>query len=110
MIYIAKIFALFLGSLVITKSFHDFRRGKENVTMFSFWTITWIAVIVVALDPLIIENVMRRFGGRTGIGTFTSMALVFILYVLYRVYQKSNRIENQLREMVTKLGLKDLEG
>jgi len=33
------------------------------------------------------------------------IALVFVFYVVYRVYLKSNRVEKQLNELVRKIAL-----
>ncbi len=110
MIFLVKILALFLGGIVISKTFLDYKKKRENLTMFAFWTLTWITVIIITIRPLLVNQFILKIGGPgSGLGTFIGMALIFILYVLYRVYQKSNRIELQLREMITRLGLKDIE-
>jgi hypothetical protein len=109
MILIVKLLALFFGGIAISKTFLDYKKKQESLIMFLFWSLTWLAVIIISFRPLLIDFIAGKIGGRNGgTTTFIGMALIFILYVLYRVYQKSNRIELQLREMTTKLGLKDI--
>ena len=109
MIYIAKLISLFLGALVITKSFHDYKKGVENFTMFIFWNVAWITVIIVAIFPEIITSLIVKTGGqRTGIGTIFGMSLVFLFYVTYRVYLKAQKIEQDLQKLTRSIGLKKI--
>lgn len=110
MIYIAKIFSLILGMAVITKTVLDYRKKQESTVMLFFWTFTWIAIIYVALNPLMIDKTIAKIGDhKTGLGTFISMSIVFLYFVIYRVYNKANRIEQKLKDIVIKLGLKNLD-
>lgn len=110
MIYIAKIISLFLGSLVLTKSYHDYKKGVENTVMFIFWSSAWLIVIILALFPEIIELLIKKTGGqRTGIGTIFGMSLVFLFYVTYRIYLKAQKIEQNLQKLTRCVGLKELK-
>jgi hypothetical protein len=110
MIYVAKIFSIVLGMMVISKTYLDFRKKQESLIMFLFWSIAWIAIIYISLYPIVIDQTIAKLGRhKTGTGTFFAMALVFMLFLSYRIYNKANRVENKLREIVTKLGLKNLE-
>jgi hypothetical protein len=81
----SKIFSIVLAGVAISKSYVDFRARKESVQMFLLWTMTWIAVVVVALFPNIVDFLIELGGGRIGVGTFLGMALVFNLFLVYRM-------------------------
>lgn len=109
MIYFAKIISIFLGALVLTKSYHDYKKGVENALMFIFWSSAWLIVIALALFPQIIDWLIIRSGGqRTGIGTIFGMSLVFLFYVTYRVYLKVQRIEQNQQKLTREIGLKKI--
>lgn len=110
MIIITKIIAIIIGLMVISKTYHDFKKHNENLTMLLFWCITWLAIITAALFPdAFIKFVERVSGNGVGIGTFVGIAFVFLFFITYRVYTKANRLENQIKDIVLKLGLKDIE-
>ncbi len=75
--------------------------------MFLFWSATWTAIVVVALFPQIIDLLIAYFGGgRTGIGTFFGMGLVFLFFVVYRMYVKLERIEQKLTKTIQEIALR----
>lgn len=102
---IIKYLALILTLLVIIKSYLAYRQRQESLTMFLFWSITWIGIIAVAFYPEIITKVFGE--RRLGVGSFLGISLVFVYFVLYRVYTKADRIEKQLHDIVRGLALKD---
>lgn len=96
-IIIAKVFALVLALLVVARSITDFRNKRESLQMTIFWIIVWVAVVILAVFPSFINIVISALGGsRTGLGTIFGMAIVFVLFISYRIYVKANRIEKQL--------------
>lgn len=106
MIIIAKIVSIVLALVVISKSYLDFKKKRESLTMFLIWSLIWIIVVTIAVFPFIAEKAIDQLGsGRTGIGTVLGIGMVLMLYIVYRVYTKSNRIEYQLRELITKISL-----
>ncbi len=110
MIILAKVLSIALGLIVISKTFLDFRKEKESLTMFVFWLITWGSVITLSVFPTLIEKFNQLVGSQgNGVNTFIGAAFVFLLFITYRVYTKANRIEQQLHQLVMKLGLRDIE-
>jgi hypothetical protein len=107
MIILVKIFSIILGLMVISKTYHDFKKGMENITMFLFWTMAWIGIILISLFPdLVSEIINLSQGQRIGTGTFFGMSIVFLFFVIYRVYIKADRIEKNLTEVVRQIATK----
>lgn len=104
-----RIAAALLGIIVIFKSWSDYRSKKESWPMFFFWTIIWLAVIALSFFPSIIDLALKTFGSnRDGIGTFLGIGLVLLLFISYRLYLKTERIERQITKLVQDLALKDV--
>jgi hypothetical protein len=105
-----KIFSIIISLVVITKTTYDFKKKNESLVMFLFWLITWIAVIVIALFPYLIEKINLLIGGAgSGINSFIGAAFIFMFFIVYRIYTKTNRLENQLHQMVLNIGLRDIK-
>jgi len=103
-----KIFSVALAAIAISKSYLDFRARTESLQMFLLWSLTWITVVVVALFPSIVDIILAySASGRAGLGTFFGMGLVFVLFVVYRIYVKVERLEQKLIKTIQELALKE---
>jgi hypothetical protein len=105
---IVKVFSVALAAIAISKSYVDFRARMESVQMFLVWTLTWVTIVLVALFPSIVDIILEYSGSaRVGLGTIFGMALVFVLFMVYRIYVKLERVEKNVTKMVQDLALKD---
>ena len=103
-----KVFSLALAVIAISKSYVDFRARTESLQMFLLWSLTWITVVIVALFPSIVDVILAySASGRVGLGTFFGMGLVFVLFVVYRIYVKLERVEQKLIKTIQELALKE---
>ncbi len=110
MTYFVQFFSTILAVMVIAKSYTDYKRHNESLVVFVFWSVTWIGVTTIALFPEIINLTLNRVGsGTTGIGTFLGMGLVFVLFVVYRLYVKMERIEREITKLIKDLALKEIK-
>ena len=94
--------------VAITKSYLGFRAKVESLQIFLFWVATWIAIVVVALFPKIVDAAIAAFGnGRVGLGTVFGMVLVFLFFIIYRMYLKLERIEQNVTKTIQELALRE---
>ncbi len=104
----SQIFSIILAGIAITKSYLGFRAKVESLQIFIFWVAAWIAIVIVALFPSIIGVTIANFGsGQAGLGTFFGMALVFLFFVVYRIWLKLERIEQNLTKAIQELALRE---
>ena len=105
---LVKFLSFLLAAIAISKSYLDFRAKIESLQMFVFWIVTWTAIVVIALFPSIIDILILSFGGgRTGLGTFFGMGLVFLFFIVYRLYVKIERIQQTLTKTIQEFALRD---
>src|SRR5215470_5651271 len=103
-----KIFSFALALIAVSKSYLDFRARIESLQMFLLWSLIWITVVIVALYPPIVDVILAySASGRVGLGTFFGMGLVFVLFVVYRIYVKLERVEQKLVKTIQELALKE---
>jgi len=107
---LVKVFSIILGLTVLIKTYHDFKKHRENLVMFLFWMVAWSLIIVATLFPSTVTLLIERISGKgVGIGTFIGVAFIFVFFVTYRIYIKANRLEQKIKDIVVKIGLKDLD-
>lgn len=104
---LSQFVSILLAGIVISKSYVDFRARAESLPMFIFWIFTWTMIVLVALFPSIVDFLMSFGSGRSGVGTFLGMALVFLFFVVYRMYVKLERMEQNLTKTIQELALKE---
>lgn len=108
LVLIAKIFSVLLAAIAVSKSYVDFKSRIESLPIFSFWLITWATIVIVALRPSLVDRLLKSYGeGGAGLGTVFGMGLVFLFFVVYRIYVKLERLQQSLTRMVQELALRD---
>ena len=107
-VLVSQIFSVILAVITVSKSYVDFRARRESLQMFVLWAITWASIVLVALFPSIVD-VLTKDGGQAGIGRVLGMALVFLFFLLYRVYVKLERVEQQITALVQEIALGERE-
>lgn len=107
---IAAIITGFISALALIKSFDEFRRGREPWPVFAVWVIAWGSIVLVAIFPQITDWVrLHILGPDAGIGTIVGIAIVFLLFLCYRLYLKSERTERTLNQLISDLAISELK-
>ncbi|MEK7461319.1 MAG: DUF2304 family protein [Patescibacteria group bacterium] len=107
---IPEIIAASFALLVLLKSYDEFRRGREPLPVFLFWLVTWLAVLVIAFFPGVTFWIRDHIlGPRAGLGTIFGIAIVFLLFLNYRMYLKADRVERDLQKLISDLAVHEFE-
>lgn len=103
-----RILSIFLGIIVVSKAYLDWKNKNDSLFVFLFWILSWLAVIIFSFFPILISKINFLTGQQgTGVNTFIGASFVFMLFVIYRIYRKANRLEKQIQKIVIEIGLKD---
>lgn len=95
--------------LALTKTVADYHRKRESQIMFMFWMSIWVTTIILTLFPettFIVKNYL--LGPNQSIGSIIGTGMIFLLFLVYRIYLKTERIERLLREHASELALKKI--
>ena len=102
--------AVLFSIAAMLKTYYDFRKKNESLTSVLLWFAVWLVVILVSVLPDPFSHLVERLNKeKIGIGTFVGLAFVFLLFIVYRLYLKCNRLEHKLKDLVTKIAIKDLK-
>lgn len=100
------IFALFAWS----RAFLQFRAKFMNMKEITFWTFVWaFAIIVVVFIPGKTTLLAHLLGIERGFDAMIFIAVIALLYAVYRLYVKSNENEKIITDLVRQLALKNIE-
>lgn len=106
MVIFVKLIALTFAAISITKSYLDYKKKLEPRIMFLFWTVIWLVAATLAVFPVLIERIVNASQDQNiTVGSFITIAFVFMLFIVYRVYAKASRVEYRQAELIRLLGL-----
>jgi hypothetical protein len=74
--------------------------------MFLLWTLIWIGIVIVAMFPDMVATLVTAGGGRVGIGTFLGLVIVFLFFLVYRMYVKMEAMQQKLAVVVQEIALR----
>jgi hypothetical protein len=109
-VLLSQILSVLFGALAISKSYVDFRSRRESLPMFLLWSAIWFLVVLIALFPATVTELLTAGGGQAGIGTLLGMAIIVLLFLLYRVNVKIERLEQKFTTLVQELALREPPG
>jgi len=97
------IFALFAWSRAIL------RLKSKNIGLgeLLFWSIIWIAVIVVALFPEIISNLSEIAGVGRAVDLVVYVSIIVLFYLIFRLYVIIDSKNREMTTLVRELAIRD---
>lgn len=104
LLYIAKFLSTFFATLVVAKSYLNYKQKREGTAVTVFWVATWLFIVYITYFPWVLDKVATP---RTGLGTVLGICFVFIFFVCYRIYIKVDRVEKNFHRLVREIALKD---
>lgn len=88
------------------------RRVKQNALRRSeglFWTLVWVAIGVVALQPEVANFLANLVGIGRGADLMVYGSIVVLFLLVFQLQIANERLEHSLTELVTRQALKQLD-
>ena len=105
-----KILATLLGGIALAKTLLAYRAKEESFAVSLFWLFVWLAIIVVAWRPLIIDELADAFSGQaTSIGQIAGIGFTVLVFALYRIYLKTQRLEQKITAVIRERALNSIK-
>ena len=89
-----------------SRAFLRFRDKAINFKELAFWSLVWIAIIVMVYLPGKATVLARLLGVGRGFDAMVFIAIVALFYAVYRLYVKSNELEQEMTRLVRDISLK----
>jgi len=95
-------FVLFALSRVIAR----FREGSLTAGWLVLWSAVWVAVAVAAILPQTTSWFARLIGVGRGVDAVIYVSIIFLFYLVFRVFLRLQKIDHDITLVVRELALK----
>jgi len=83
-------------------------RGKNiSIGEFSFWSLLWIAVIIIALFPNIIVGLSIMLGVGRAVDLLIYISIIVLFYLMFRLYVKMDVQAKETTKLVREIAIKN---
>lgn len=93
--------------LVIIQIFLGFKKKAFAFKELLFWLFLWVAISVVVLLPQTTGFFAKILGVGRGSDVAVYLAIVLILYLIFRIFVKLEKIKSDITDIVRKIALQD---
>ena len=101
-----QVAVLIIATLHIARVIFLWKKRKIEFNIAFFWTMIWAAILFVAFDTQTVNSISTAVGvGRT-VDLAIYIAILILLYVVFQLNLKLNKLERQLTKLVREISLK----
>lgn len=101
--FLVAVFAAFAASRAVLR----WRSRELSASEMFFWLSIWGSVIVITFFPLASADVAELLGVGRGVDVAFFLAIIVLLYLLFRIYVKLDRVDKDITTVVLLLSIKD---
>ncbi|MBP5204277.1 DUF2304 domain-containing protein [bacterium] len=83
---------------------------KKTISLFSLiiWTLFWVGGIVIIWNPSLMGKISGFMGVQRSIDAIVYLAIVFLLYIVFRFRIRLNEMQREITMLTRKLAIKDI--
>ena len=107
MIALYAIIAIVLGLIAIILSVLRFRDGKMSLGMLIVWILIWLVIIIISIYPNLTDYLAIYSGIGRGLDFVLILGLLVSFYLIFRMYNKIENIEEELTDLVRELAIQN---
>lgn len=102
------IVTLFIG-FAVSRVMLRFRSKEFSLGEFLFWMVIWAGIETVLWIPKLLDEIAQTIGIGRGIDAVVYGTIVFLFYMMYRLYAKTKTLELEVAEIVGRMALQDVK-
>lgn len=102
-----KIFIIFFIVFALSRTLRQFRSRQIALREFFFWFLFWLGVGVVAVYPGVASRLASIVGVGRGVDLFIYAALLALFYIVFRIFVRLERIEQNISKITTAIALRE---
>jgi len=95
-------FVLFALSRTVVR----YKEGSLTVGWLALWSAVWVAVAVAAALPQTTIWFARLIGVGRGVDAVIYVSIIFLFYLVFRVFLRLQKIDHDITLIVREMGLK----
>lgn len=96
---------IILGVVAFLFTLSRFRKGHMSLGMFLLWSVVWIIIILVSLNPDATSELALATGIGRGLDVILILGLIGCYYLLFRMFNMMEHLEEQMNYLLRELAL-----
>jgi len=96
------LFAFFAWS----RAFLRFKDKKINISEFSFWSLIWLLVVMIAINPELVSLVSFKVGINRPVDLVIYLSIILLFYLNFRLYVNQEKTNSEITTLVRELSLR----
>lgn len=106
---IIQLFLLLIILIILVFIIARFRKKELTTVQFGFWLLVWVAGGIVVADPAIPQRIANELGIGRGADLVIYLAIIFIVFVLFRMLLRQERMEREITKVVREIALTQVQ-
>lgn len=103
--YLLILFALF----AIYRTWKAFSKKRTSLAWTSLWTLVWIGLIVVSLQPQLADTVAVALGVEKGADLIAYASIAILVFAVYRLFVRTEQHRNEVTKLIRALAIEKAE-
>ena len=105
-----RILVVMIVITALVKAFVRMKQNQISVRRFMAWTVLWLVALILGMAPNRISSVLAEYFdiGR-GADLFFFFGILFLIYLVFNLYTRMDRMQREMTVLVRELALRDLD-
>jgi len=91
-----------VGLLAIMQGYSQYKKAKQNLRVFLFWTLAWSSMILFAIFPEVTNYLSKILKLERPVDAVLYPSIVLLYYLVFALYMKIENYNKQLTRIVQK--------
>lgn len=103
------IYTLVFSFIALIAIIYLYQRVSQNKSSLYYilWIILWFIIIIFAFVPDLSNSLAKLFGIARGLDFLVIVAIIFMFYLIFKLYVKIDRIQQDMTAIVREIALKN---
>ena len=104
-----QIVLLIISVIGIAFGIYQYKNDSFSNLVVSLWSFVWLMIIIFALFPHLTTTLAHIFGIGRGLDSIYIISILFLFYIVFKLYNKMEKQKKRINELVSQLALKEYD-
>jgi len=106
---ILQILVTFFVVVLFWEILTEFKKKNLSIYNFIFWSLVWLAVLIVVWFPGLTSNLAQTLGIVRGMDAVVYLSVVILFYLALRILVRLEKMDKEISKIVREEALKELK-
>lgn len=103
-----RILVVLLVAMAMGRLIGRWRQGEMTTRRFAAWAVVWLAALLLGMLPELSTHITGLLGVGRGADLFFFFSILFLVYLLFGMHIRMERMQCELTALVRELALREL--